>query len=57
MDYPSASELGHVMASVGLANNFAALRALSIEGIQKGHMNAHANNIAIQAGIPSDLIH
>ena len=30
MDYPTAAELGHVMTSVGLAANFAALRALSI---------------------------
>ena len=33
MGYPTAAELGHVMVSVGLANNFAALRALSIQGI------------------------
>jgi hydroxymethylglutaryl-CoA reductase len=33
MDYPSAIELGQVIVSVGLAQNFAALRALSIEGI------------------------
>ena len=42
--------------SVGLAQNFAALRALSIEGIQRGHMNLHAINVAIRAGIPTDLI-
>lgn len=34
----------------------AALRALSIEGIQKGHMNLHAKNVAIRAGIPAELI-
>ena len=34
----------------------AALRALSIEGIQKGHMNLHARNVAIQAGVPTDLV-
>ncbi len=38
----SARELAGVMASVGLAQNFAALRALSTEGIQKGHMRLHA---------------
>ena len=32
------------------------MRALSIEGIQKGHMNLHARNVAIRAGIPTDLI-
>ena len=44
------------MLSVGLAQNFAALRALSIEGIQRGHMNLHARNVAISAGIPNELI-
>jgi hydroxymethylglutaryl-CoA reductase len=44
------------MVSVGLAQNFAALRALSIQGIQKGHMNLHANNVAVQAGVPAKMI-
>ena len=46
----SASELACVIASVGLAQNFAAIRALSTEGIQKGHMRLHAKNIAVAAG-------
>ena len=46
----TAAELGRVIASVGLAQNFAALRALATEGIQKGHMKLHARNIAIAAG-------
>ncbi len=46
----STQELAMVMACVGLANNFAALRALSTEGIQKGHMKLHARNMAINAG-------
>ncbi len=46
----TASELAEIIASVGLAQNFAALRALANEGIQKGHMRLHAKNIAIQAG-------
>ena len=46
----SSQELACVMASVGLAQNFAALRALSTEGIQKGHMALHAKNLAIAAG-------
>lgn len=46
----SAGELASVMASVGLAQNFAALKALSTEGIQRGHMELHAKNIAIAAG-------
>ena len=45
-----AQELSCMMASVGLAQNFAALRALSGEGIQKGHMALHAKNLAIAAG-------
>jgi hydroxymethylglutaryl-CoA reductase len=46
----SAGELGAVLASVGLAQNFAALRALATEGIQRGHMELHARNLAISAG-------
>jgi hydroxymethylglutaryl-CoA reductase len=52
----SAIELAEVMASVGLAQNLAALRALSSEGIQRGHMKLHARNIAISAGASGDLI-
>ncbi len=52
----SASELGQVMAAVGLAQNFAALRALSTEGIQRGHMELHARNIAVNAGASGDDI-
>jgi hydroxymethylglutaryl-CoA reductase len=39
-----------VMAAVGLAQNFAAIRALGTEGIQKGHMKLHAKNLAVIAG-------
>ena len=46
----SATELGEVVAAVGLAQNMAALRALATDGIQKGHMRLHARNIAITAG-------
>jgi len=46
----SASELGMVLASVGLAQNFAAMRALATEGIQRGHMELHAQNLAVSAG-------
>ena len=53
LGYPNAEELSHIMLSVGLAQNLAALRALSIEGIQRGHMNLHAKNIAIRAGVPT----
>ncbi len=45
-----AHELGEIAACVGLANNFAALRAMAKEGIQAGHMRLHANNLALSAG-------
>ena len=56
LGYPNAVELAQIIASVGLAQNFAALRALSIEGIQKGHMNLHARNVAIRAEIPQNMV-
>jgi len=46
----TASELGEVMAAVGLAQNAAALKALATEGIQRGDMKLHARNIAVTAG-------
>ncbi len=46
----SAIELAMVAASVGMASNLAALRALATEGIQKGHMALHARSVAIAAG-------
>lgn len=50
MKVETATELAKVIAAVGLAQNMAALRALSTEGIQRGHMTLHARNIAITAG-------
>ncbi len=52
----TASELGEVMAAVGLAQNFAALRALASEGIQRGHMSLHARNIAVTVGAKGEEI-
>jgi len=52
----TAKELAEIMGAVGLAQNFAALRALATEGIQKGHMKLHARNIAIMAGAEGELI-
>ena len=52
----SAKELAEIMGSVGLAQNFAALRALSTEGIQRGHMKLHARNLAVMAGATGELI-
>jgi hydroxymethylglutaryl-CoA reductase len=51
----SAQELGEVMAAVGLAQNFAALRALATEGIQTGHMTLHARSVVKAAGTPAEL--
>jgi hydroxymethylglutaryl-CoA reductase len=45
----SAAELGQIIASVGLAQNLAALRALATEGIQRGHMSLHARNVVTMA--------
>jgi hydroxymethylglutaryl-CoA reductase len=52
----SARELGEVLATVGLAQNFAALRALATEGIQRGHMELHARNLAASAGARPDEV-
>jgi hydroxymethylglutaryl-CoA reductase len=50
MNVTSAQQLSEMVASVGLAQNFAAVLALSTVGIQKGHMSLHAKNIAMMAG-------
>jgi len=52
----TARELAEIMAAVGLAQNFGALRALATEGIQRGHMSLHARNVAVMAGVPRDLV-
>ena len=52
----TAKELAEVVASLGLAQNFAAVFALSTVGIQKGHMSLHAKNIAVMAGAKGDQI-
>jgi hydroxymethylglutaryl-CoA reductase len=52
----SAKELSEVIVSLGLAQNFAAVFALSTVGIQKGHMSLHAKNIAVMAGAADEEI-
>ncbi len=47
---PSAKELASIIASIGLAQNFAALKALVTDGIQKGHMNLQVKSLALTAG-------
>jgi hydroxymethylglutaryl-CoA reductase len=46
----SAQELACIAASVGLASNLAAVRALATVGIQRGHMGLHARTVAVAAG-------
>ena len=45
---PSAKSLMQIMAAAGLAQNFAAIRALTTKGIQQGHMKMHLQNILHQ---------
>ncbi len=56
MGVKSASELAHIIVSVGLAQNLAALRALATEGIQRGHMSLHARQVAVAAGAQNEDI-
>jgi len=56
MGVQTAAELAGIIASVGLAQNLAALRALATEGIQRGHMSLHARQVAIAAGAVGDQI-
>lgn len=50
MNTTTAEKLARVIAAVGLAQNFSALKMLATTGIQKGHMALHAKNIAVMAG-------
>jgi hydroxymethylglutaryl-CoA reductase len=52
----SAQELASIMTAAGLAQNYSAIRALSTEGIQKGHMRLHARNLAAAAGAKNEQI-
>ncbi len=52
----SARELAAIMAAVGLGQNFAAMRALVTDGIQRGHMALHARGLAVAAGAPAGLV-
>lgn len=51
-----ALKLAEIMASVGLAQNFGALRALATVGIQAGHMKLHARNLAASLGAKGSMI-
>jgi hydroxymethylglutaryl-CoA reductase len=56
LDVRSAEELARIIAAVGLAQNFSAMKALATTGIQKGHMALHAQNMAMLAGAVGDEI-
>lgn len=56
MKIENAQQLAEIIVSAGLAQNLAALRALSTEGIQRGHMSLHARQVAITAGAEGDEI-
>jgi hydroxymethylglutaryl-CoA reductase len=52
----TAQELAQVIAAAGLAQNFAAIRALATEGIQRGHMSLHARQLAVAAGASGEMV-
>lgn len=52
----NADRLMRIIAAVGLAQNFSALKALATTGIQKGHMALHSQNIAMLAGAVGDEV-
>ena len=54
LEKPSARELMQIVAAVGLAQNFSALRSLTTKGIQEGHMKMHINNILNQYHATAD---
>jgi hydroxymethylglutaryl-CoA reductase len=56
LDVRSADELARIIAAVGLAQNFSAMKALATTGIQKGHMALHSQNIAMMAGAVGEEI-
>jgi len=55
LNIQSAAELAQVLAAVGLAQNFSAIRALATEGIQRGHMSLHARSVAMAAGATPEI--
>ena len=55
LNVDSSRELADVLGAVGLAQNFAAIRALATEGIQRGHMSLHARSVAQAAGASPEI--
>src|SRR3546814_11777868 len=56
MQGETAGELARLIAAVGLAQNFGAMKALATDGIQRGHMSLHAQNLAFAAGAVGDEV-
>ena len=56
LDIKNVKELALIFVAIGLAQNFAAIRALANEGIQEGHMKLHARNIALTAGAEENQV-
>jgi hydroxymethylglutaryl-CoA reductase len=52
----TAEELTRIIAAVGLAQNFGAMKALTTEGIQRGHMSLHAHNVAFSVGAQGEEV-
>ncbi len=52
----AAGDLAQITASVGLANNLSAVRALATDGIQRGHMALHARSVAVAAGAVGSMV-
>ena len=56
LNNPDAKTLAGIIVSVGLAQNFAALKALVSTGIQKGHMKLQARSLALFAGAENEEV-
>lgn len=58
LNYPDAKTLASIIVSLGLAQNLAALKALTSTGIQAGHMKLQAKSLALLAGAsPEEMPH
>ncbi len=56
LDNPTSDKLMNIICSVGLAQNFAAVKSLVTSGIQKGHMKMHLINLLIKQNATKDQI-
>ena len=56
LDNPTSDNLMNIICSVGLAQNYAAVKSLVTSGIQKGHMKMHLINLLIKQNATKDQI-